>query len=519
MNLPYINASQPHSIHANAAPSFNMPSSMPFLPPDKSTSAPTIPSHTPNESSEPPKPTTTHSTPTPRKRTRATPEQLAVLEKTFSTNPTPNSRVREQLANELGMPDRSIQIWFQNRRAKVKNMAKRSSMLHNETVRMQYYAAAAASAACQAAAFHQQQMGSNDRAMNTPDLYYYYYYYYYNQQQQYRQYTGNHTPSPYAPPPPPMMGDLGSTPPPPPASSSIPTIPLPRHRRGLSESATTPNCSPHRLRAHSLGPYPLPANHHHNSHHMSRPMSVDPLDPTQNRSRSYTSPAAPPWPALYEQSPSPFNNAAPGKVYKPCGHLIMLMYHHHHHPLAIPSNTSSSIGSNTNSGDVDRFSAEALQIGTWRRMTLQPEDMVCNFDTQRRMMVWTIRNGAQQFKMEFPFDTILQISLEPILERLGWARLEFRLAQPEGVAFYMMQDPTSYWTQCRDFTQDSQATIVNIHQLDGPAMPLQAEIQRLVSNDPHLQTVFVDSSTEMLSLFGNYTKEDDLLLFQGMQQQ
>lgn len=333
MNLPYINASQPHSIHANATPSFNMPSSMPFLPPDKSTSAPTIPSHTQKESSEPPRPTTTHSTPTPRKRTRATPEQLAVLEKAFSTNPTPNSRVREQLANELGMPDRSIQIWFQNRRAKVKNMAKRSSMLHNETVRMQYYAAAAASAACQAAAFHQQQMGTNDRAMNTPDLYYYYYYYYYNQQQQYRQYTGNHTPSPYAPPPPPMMGDLGSTPPPPPASSSIPPIPLPRHRRGLSESATTPNCSPHRLRAHSLGPYPLPANHQHNSHHTPRPMSVDPLDPTENRSRSYTSPAAPPWPALYEQSPSSFNNAAPGKVYiyPPCGHLIILMYYHHHY--------------------------------------------------------------------------------------------------------------------------------------------------------------------------------------------
>lgn len=316
MNLPYINASQPNSIHDNAAPSFNMSSSMPFLPPDKSTSAPTIPSHyNSKEAQESPKPTTTHSTPTPRKRTRATPEQLAVLEKTFSTNPTPNSRVREQLAHELGMPDRSIQIWFQNRRAKVKNMAKRSSMLHNETVRMQYYAAAAASAACQAAAFHQQQMGANDKAMNTPDLYYYYYYYYYNQQQQYRQYNSSQTPSPYAPPPPPMIGDFGSTPPPPPATTSIPPIPFPRHRRGQSESATTPNCNPHRLRAHSLGPYPLPANQHHNSHHMSRPMSVDPSDPTQNRSRSYTSPAAPPWPVLFEQSPSSFANATPGKVY------------------------------------------------------------------------------------------------------------------------------------------------------------------------------------------------------------
>ncbi|OAD01867.1 Homeodomain-like DNA binding domain-containing transcription factor, partial [Mucor lusitanicus CBS 277.49] len=56
----------------------------------------------------------------PRKRTRATPEQLAVLEKTFNVNPSPNNRVREQLSRELGMSERSIQIWFQNRRAKVK---------------------------------------------------------------------------------------------------------------------------------------------------------------------------------------------------------------------------------------------------------------------------------------------------------------------------------------------------------------------------------------------------------------
>lgn len=48
----------------------------------------------------------------PRKRTRTTPEQLAVLEKSFSLNPSPNSRTREQLSIQLGMPERSIQIWF-----------------------------------------------------------------------------------------------------------------------------------------------------------------------------------------------------------------------------------------------------------------------------------------------------------------------------------------------------------------------------------------------------------------------
>jgi hypothetical protein len=60
-----------------------------------------------------------------RKRTRATPEQLAILEETFKTNTSPNSKVREALAEKVNMSERSIQIWFQNRRAKMKAMQKR----------------------------------------------------------------------------------------------------------------------------------------------------------------------------------------------------------------------------------------------------------------------------------------------------------------------------------------------------------------------------------------------------------
>ncbi|KAI9020838.1 Homeodomain-like protein, partial [Phycomyces nitens] len=63
-------------------------------------------------------------------RMRATPRQLELLEKTFSINPSPNNRMREQMSKELAMSERSIQIWFQNRRAKVKNQAKRSTVLH-----------------------------------------------------------------------------------------------------------------------------------------------------------------------------------------------------------------------------------------------------------------------------------------------------------------------------------------------------------------------------------------------------
>ncbi|KAG1074672.1 hypothetical protein G6F42_025688 [Rhizopus arrhizus] len=137
MNNSSSSSSSLHSLHQQYSATPSLP-----LPP------PPPPPHNviPND-----KESSVDSTSTPRKRTRATPEQLAVLEKTFNVNPSPNNRVREQLSRELGMSERSIQIWFQNRRAKVKNVAKKSSMLHDETLRMQYYASSAAAAACQAA--------------------------------------------------------------------------------------------------------------------------------------------------------------------------------------------------------------------------------------------------------------------------------------------------------------------------------------------------------------------------------
>ncbi|KAL1921726.1 uncharacterized protein VTP21DRAFT_10368 [Calcarisporiella thermophila] len=58
--------------------------------------------------------------PKSRKRMRTTPEQLAILQQIFAANPTPNSHLRLHIARHLDLPLRSVQIWFQNRRAKAK---------------------------------------------------------------------------------------------------------------------------------------------------------------------------------------------------------------------------------------------------------------------------------------------------------------------------------------------------------------------------------------------------------------
>ncbi|KAJ2159640.1 hypothetical protein GGF46_002885 [Coemansia sp. RSA 552] len=60
-------------------------------------------------------------------RRRTTKEQLALLEGTFKTTPKPSSDVRKSLASRLCMTAREVQIWFQNRRAKQKNMMLRAS--------------------------------------------------------------------------------------------------------------------------------------------------------------------------------------------------------------------------------------------------------------------------------------------------------------------------------------------------------------------------------------------------------
>ena len=41
--------------------------------------------------------------------------QLAILECVFNTTPLPRKAVRAQLAEQLALPHRSVQVWFQNR--------------------------------------------------------------------------------------------------------------------------------------------------------------------------------------------------------------------------------------------------------------------------------------------------------------------------------------------------------------------------------------------------------------------
>ncbi|KAI8636993.1 hypothetical protein BD408DRAFT_448001 [Parasitella parasitica] len=75
----------------------------------------------------------THSaSPAPtRKRTHLKPSQVAALQESFSANPLPDSSVRSRLARDLAVTERTIQIWFQNRRAKARKVDALGSLSSN----------------------------------------------------------------------------------------------------------------------------------------------------------------------------------------------------------------------------------------------------------------------------------------------------------------------------------------------------------------------------------------------------
>jgi hypothetical protein len=68
-----------------------------------------------SQSRRPPRKSTLTQQQKNQKRQRATQDQLTTLEIEFNKNPTPTANVRERIAEEINMTERSVQIWFQNR--------------------------------------------------------------------------------------------------------------------------------------------------------------------------------------------------------------------------------------------------------------------------------------------------------------------------------------------------------------------------------------------------------------------
>ncbi|KAI0926380.1 hypothetical protein AcV5_008860 [Taiwanofungus camphoratus] len=129
-----------------------------------------------------------------------------------------------------------------------------------------------------------------------------------------------------------------------------------------------------------------------------------------------------------------------------------------------------------------------LAIGTWRRIAtaVSKHDLVAYVCETKRCITWFIHSSGHGFKMEVPFDTVVDTSFTNISPGMGLAT--FNLSRPP--LFYLEfaappgADGASLrgWKSCADWTEGMQATKVLRHDLAGSAVQLAHVLRNLRCN-------------------------------------
>ncbi|KAF8556164.1 homeobox-domain-containing protein, partial [Imleria badia] len=128
-----------------------------------------------------------------------------------------------------------------------------------------------------------------------------------------------------------------------------------------------------------------------------------------------------------------------------------------------------------------------LSVGTWRRIatTSRKHDLVAYLSDTKRCLTWFIHSSGYGFKMEIPFDTIVNTEFTNAAPGSGLA--SFFLSQPP--SFYLESflplypgrdtEQVRHWKKCADWTEDQQATKVLRHNLVGSAVQLAHILRHL----------------------------------------
>ncbi|KAI8137292.1 hypothetical protein BJV82DRAFT_583795 [Fennellomyces sp. T-0311] len=377
-----------------------------------------------------PPPTTTGTTKpnTNRKRTRATAEQLAVLEDTFSVNVSPNAKHRKQLSEQLGMSERSIQIWFQNRRAKVKHMQKRAQMQMQQ-------------AAMRAQMFHQQQQQQ-----------YYYPYMWLQQQQQQQQ-------------------------------QQLPTS-LQQHRPSFSRAQSVDAIQRSTAEQVSfLSEMPATTTDwtSGDGSALSMIMSRQSMPPHIGEYDSFLMPhtapttmvpipdAGPTVMLSNQLTPPPIVSAGSTSSNSSGGGCFDL------DDLLLTRGTIDPSEVFKKKDKMVILGATTLTIGTWQRLALSATDLVCTY--RDRQLAWHIDDNGLQYKVQFSLDALRAIEFSEEADNTS-AEVHFDLH--EAPLFYMMTSDKQ-WIQCSDFTEGGQATTVLRHTIKGIPHQLKQDLASLMS--------------------------------------
>ncbi|KAF5382063.1 hypothetical protein D9615_004225 [Tricholomella constricta] len=126
-----------------------------------------------------------------------------------------------------------------------------------------------------------------------------------------------------------------------------------------------------------------------------------------------------------------------------------------------------------------------LTIGTWRRIatTVAKHDLVAYVCEVKRCLTWFIHSVGFGFKMEIPFETIIDTEFTNAAPGSGLA--SFLLSEPP--LFYLENigpptadgTPIRHWKRCSDWTEGQQASRVLRHDLIGSAVQLAHLLRNL----------------------------------------
>ena len=159
------------------------------------------------------------------------------------------------------------------------------------------------------------------------------------------------------------------------------------------------------------------------------------------------------------------------------------------------NNTTTTISNNNNNNNDTSLNATTLTIGSWHRLKLRANDLLCVYQSERRMFAWHIADAGSLFRMEISLDALA--SIEYIAGECDvLADVHFDIS--ESPQFYMQQQRQQHndkdevnideeeWIQCSDFTENKQASRFFRHSLKGVAHHMKQELLNLM--DKHEET-------------------------------
>ncbi|KAJ3233230.1 hypothetical protein HDU81_002381 [Chytriomyces hyalinus] len=120
----------------------------------------------------------------------------------------------------------------------------------------------------------------------------------------------------------------------------------------------------------------------------------------------------------------------------------------------------------------------SIAIGSWRRLSLTPQDLTCEILTYQGLLRWSVIESGFCFKMELPITAINDMSVHSVPENPTLSSLVLQINMRPSfyrqVTHDAMTNPTSSFVACGDFTEHMQASSVYCHILEGS----HAEMER-----------------------------------------